>query len=158
MIPFVSRTGQGSCRGTNSSCACRQVRCCTNIPANGRITAAKRTGRCSMVASPGRDPPCYTLAASPPNPRQRAFNPRQMAKVELRERQAITAPIYRGSLQVMRRSSESWVKRLLADKPLVRLWPFGPDHAAWRRAYAMPWRRRISSIRLFDLIRDMEKP
>jgi hypothetical protein len=34
----------------------------------------------------------------------------------------------------------------------------GLDHAAWQRAYAMPWRRRIGSFRLFDLIRDMEKP
>lgn len=34
----------------------------------------------------------------------------------------------------------------------------GPDHAAWQRVYAMPWRRRIGSFRLFDLVDDMEKP
>ena len=34
----------------------------------------------------------------------------------------------------------------------------GPDHAAWQRAYAMPWRSWIGSFRMFDLVRDMEKP
>jgi hypothetical protein len=34
----------------------------------------------------------------------------------------------------------------------------GLHHAAWQRAYAMPWRRRLGNFRLFDLVRDMEKP
>jgi hypothetical protein len=34
----------------------------------------------------------------------------------------------------------------------------GLDQAAWQRAYDMPWRRRVGSFRLFNLVRDMEKP
>src|SRR5215211_1092819 len=52
---------------SSSICACRQVRCCTNMHANGRTAEAKRVGRCSMAVSLGRDPSLYAPPASPPN-------------------------------------------------------------------------------------------
>ena len=57
------------------------------------------------------------------------------------------------------------LRLVFANREPVRLAPpkfdfghLGPDHAAWQRAYAMPWRSWIGSFRMFDLVRDMEKP